>query len=322
MQENRSQTVIAIIVLSSFLVGYGVVTWPEPKPQPPQPPELAKLVFWKFVDEEGNNAMPVGRKFKPDNARVNPWAMEGSYGSLFGFDGMSRATVCYPRNIRREQWKHLRDKTKRLPPMFIRKAARNVALGKPVTATRVPFGKMQTLTDGDIHCISADYVFSLTAEEAEGYDIDSPSAIMIDLGSEYDVEAIAVWHNYKRPVIYEGVIVQVSTDKDFAPGKTTTIFNNDYDDFAGFGEGKDKLYPASVYGELIRAGHVAKGLKARYVRVITEGVLNDISSPPAFLEVGVYALPKPIDTKTTEAFLAPMKARRRAAQASAKPVKK
>ena len=322
MQENRSQTVIAIIVLSSFLVGYGVVTWPEPKPQPPQPPELAKLVFWKFVDSNGDNAteMVWGRsrdKPKP-GAIANPWRMEGYY-DINGYysDGPN-----YPRNIRREQWKHLRDKTKRLPPMFIRKAARNVALGKPVTATRVPFGKMQTLTDGDIHCISADYVFSLTAEEAEGYDIDSPSAIMIDLGSEYDVEAIAVWHNYKRPVIYEGVIVQVSTDKDFAPGKTTTIFNNDYDDFAGFGEGKDKLYPASVYGELIRAGHVAKGLKARYVRVITEGVLNDISSPPAFLEVGVYALPKPIDTKTTEAFLAPMKARRRAAQASAKPVKK
>ncbi len=213
-------------------------------------------------------------------------------GTPCAVQGIIKATVAYPDNITPEQKSHLRKADYRRPAFMVRKGIRNVAMGKPVVANKEAFGDLKTVTDGSIDCSTTDMVLKLTGDPAEGADEDEAPAVTVDLGKEYDVEAICVWHNYKRPIVFENIVVQVSAEKNFPEGKTTTIFNNDYEDMLGFGEGEDMLFPASVWGELIRVGAMGKGQKVRYVRVYTEGVLNDLSSMPAFLEVGVYARPK------------------------------
>ncbi len=207
------------------------------------------------------------------------------------YDSVTRPSplVAYPDNIKPEQMPYLRLRGTGRPPLMVRKGVVNVAAGKLATSNKITFGKIDTLTDGNIECATTDLVLKLTAEPAAGFDEDESSWVTVDLGREYDVEAICVWHNYKRPTIYEGVIVQISTDKDFTAAKTETVFNNDYEDMAYLGAGRNKLYPASFRGELIRVGAMGVGRRARYVRVYTDGVLNDFASMPAFLEIGVYA---------------------------------
>ncbi|MBT3277808.1 MAG: hypothetical protein HN909_04160 [Phycisphaerales bacterium] len=239
---------------------------------------------------------------RDEDWKHGPWHMEG----------VSRPTICYPDNIKPEQQKRMRPRAWRLPLMMVRKGVRNVARGKTSTANkkRMGLGKLTVLTNGAVACDTLEQVFMLTDEAAEGHDEDEIPAVTVDLGAEYDVEAVCVWHNYRRPIIYEGVVVQVSTDKNFPddPAKTQIIFNNDYHDDVGFGKGEDLLYCASMYGELMRAGPMGKGRKARYVRVYTYGVLNDFSSYPAFLEIGVYALPKKLDVQQARQHIVQAKA--------------
>ncbi len=248
--------------------------------------QLVKLVFYKYIMDNHDNATKRDEKTKIDEClpggKPNDWTL----------DGMTKATVAYPDNIKAEQWAHIRDAKFKRDAFWVNKGVVNVAKGKLVTANKVVFGEITTVTDGDINCVATDFVFKLTGEDAEGEEEDVTPAVTVDLGKDYEVEGICVWHNYKRPIIFENIVVQISTDKNFPEDKTTTIFNNDYEDMIGFGEGKNKLFPASVWGELIRVGKEGSGQKARYVRVYTEGVLNDFSSMPAFLEVGVYARPE------------------------------
>lgn len=248
--------------------------------------QLVKLVFYKYIFDNHENATDYKPKTKEYKCKP------GGKPNIWTFDGMTVASPDYPKNIKDEQWPHIRGKKFSRGAFWVRTGVVNVAKGKPVFATKESFGDITSVVDGDINCLTSDRVFKLSMDAAEGFDENAPMAVIVDLGKEYDVEGICVWHNYRRPTIYEQVVIQVSTDRDFPEGKTKTLFNNDFDDMYGFGEGTDLLFPASVWGELVRVGKKGTGLKARYVRVCTEGILNDFSSLPAFLEVGVYARPE------------------------------
>jgi hypothetical protein len=78
--------------------------------------------------------------------------------------------------------------------------------------------------------------------------------------------------------------VQVSDDKDFKTG-VTTLFNNDHDNTAGLGAGKDMAYVETSEGKLVDA----KGVKARYVRLYSNG--NTTSELNHYVEVEVFGQP-------------------------------
>jgi hypothetical protein len=79
-------------------------------------------------------------------------------------------------------------------------------------------------------------------------------------------------------------VVQVADDADFITN-VRTLFNNDIDNSAGLGVGKDKHYTETNEGKLIDA----RGVKARYVRLYSRGNTSDDLNH--YIEVAVYATP-------------------------------
>ena len=99
-----------------------------------------------------------------------------------------------------------------------------------------------------------------------------------------------VWHFHKQPRIYFDVVIQAANDPDFVK-QVTTIFNNDIDNSAGLGVGKDKHYVETSEGKLIDA----KGVQARYVRLYSNG--NNNNDLNHYIEVEVYGTPVSEKTK-------------------------
>jgi len=90
-----------------------------------------------------------------------------------------------------------------------------------------------------------------------------------------------VWHFHKQARVYFDVVVQVADDADFLTN-VRTIYNNDHDNAAGLGAGKDLNYVETSEGRLIDA----KGVEARFVRLYSNG--NNINALNHYVEVEVY----------------------------------
>lgn len=158
------------------------------------------------------------------------------------------------------------------PPL----GSENVALGKRVCSSHSEpiIGKLTMITDGDKEAADRSFI------ELE----PGVQHVSIDLEDEYEICAIAVWHYYRGKRVYFDVIVQVSDDSNFCDN-IRTIFNNDHDNSAGFGEGEDKNYVETYRGKLIDA----KGIRGRYVRLHSNGnTSNDLNH---YIEVEVYGRP-------------------------------
>ena len=152
----------------------------------------------------------------------------------------------------------------------------NVAREKPITASddEPIVGELEQVTDGDKKGSDGSYV-----ELGPGR-----QWVQIDLGGDYGIYAIFVWHYHGEARVYRDVVVQVADDADFITN-VRTVYNNDYDNSAGLGIGKDKEYFETYEGRLINA----KGVKARYVRLYTKGnTANDMNH---YTEVEVYGKP-------------------------------
>ena len=152
----------------------------------------------------------------------------------------------------------------------------NLALKKKVTSSKAPFsGSLDLVTDGD-------------KEAKEGTAVELLPRlqwIQIDLGSTRPLSYLVFWHFHMVPVVCHDVIVQVSDDPAFVEG-VKTLFNNDQDNSAGLGIGKDREYFETNEGRLVDA----KGAKARYVRLYSRGsTFNDKLN--RYTEVEVYGLP-------------------------------
>ena len=149
----------------------------------------------------------------------------------------------------------------------------NVAAGKPVTASDdfPVIGDVEMVTDGD-------------KEGADGSYVDlGPflQYVTIDLEDTYEIYAVVAWHFHKQGRAYIDVVVQIADDPDFTTN-VRTIFNNDHDNSAGLGVGEDWHYVETAEGKLIEA----KGEKARYVRLYSDGNSSDDSTH--YIEVEVY----------------------------------
>lgn len=159
------------------------------------------------------------------------------------------------------------------PPFLVPAGTANVAYKKPVTSSdeQPVIGELSLITDGD-------------KDASEGSFVElGPKLqyVTIDLKNDYALYAIVVWHYHKQAVVYHNVIVQVAEDPDFITN-VQTVFNNDIDNSAGRGVGKDMSYVETAEGKLIDA----KGVRGRYVRLYSRGsTANELNH---YIEVEVY----------------------------------
>jgi hypothetical protein len=162
-------------------------------------------------------------------------------------------------------------------PFLAPKGTTNVAFGKPVTCVSDPepiIGQISYITDGD-------------KEASDGSNVElGPflQNIVIDLGADYEIYAILVWHFHKNERVYFDVIAQLAGDSDFIEN-VTTVFNNDIDNSAGMGTGTDMHYVETNEGKLIDA----KGSRGRYVRLYSNG--NNNNELNHYIEVEVWGKP-------------------------------
>jgi hypothetical protein len=162
------------------------------------------------------------------------------------------------------------------PIPLVPKGTINLALHKKVTSSAPPFsGSLDLVTDGDKE-----------ARDDSSVELKPRLQwIQIDLGATSPLYYIVVWHAHLEPIVYHAVVVQVSDDPKFIDG-VTTLFNNDQENVAMLGIGKDKEYFETSEGKLVDA----KGIKARYVRLYSKG--STFHDPlNRYTEVEVYGLP-------------------------------
>jgi hypothetical protein len=154
-----------------------------------------------------------------------------------------------------------------------------VSLNKPVSSSDEEpiIGEIAYVTDGDKEAADGSYVELGPMQQY----------VTIDLEKQCEIYAIVVWHYHKQPRVYFDVVVQVSDDPDFVTG-VTTVFNNDIDNSAGLGVGKDMHYVETAEGELIDC--LSQGSpKGRYVRLYSNG--NNSNDLNHYIEVDVYGKP-------------------------------
>ncbi len=185
------------------------------------------------------------------------------------------AFIGTPQNLPEWAQREMTD-SKPQPVLKIPAGCTNVALGKPVTASGASLNgvDLAVVTDGNKEGEAGRYV-----ELAPG-----PQWFQIDLKQPYAIYAIAVWRYHQNTRVFHGVVVQVSDDKDFLSG-VTTLFNNDATNADGQGVGKDKEFVDRREGQRIDA----KGVKARYVRLYSNG--NTADEENQLEEVEVYGVP-------------------------------
>ena len=159
------------------------------------------------------------------------------------------------------------------PPFLVPVGTTNVAFRKPVSSSDEDpiIGELEMITDGDKEAADGSYVeLGLSLQQAT-----------INLEAMHEIYAIIVWHYHKQPQVYFDVVVQVADDSDFITN-IKTLFNNDIDNSAGFGIGKNMHYTETNEGKLIDA----KGVNAHYVRLYSNG--NSANDLNHYIEVEVY----------------------------------
>ncbi len=162
------------------------------------------------------------------------------------------------------------------PAFYAPAGAVNLAAGKPVSSTDdMPIiGELDMITDGDKEAADGSYV------ELGPF----LQHVTIDLEQQAEIYAVLVWHYHKQARVYFDVIVQTADDADFITN-VQTLFNNDIDNSAGLGIGKDMHYVETNEGKLIDA----KAVKGRYVRFYSNGSnANDLNN---YIEVEVWGKP-------------------------------
>ncbi len=158
-------------------------------------------------------------------------------------------------------------------PLYAPKGVENLAAGAPVTASQMRplIGNLEQITDGE-------------KTGSDGYFIEMATGlqyVQLDLGEMRELFALAVWHFHMEPRVYFDVVVRVAEDPDFITN-VRTLFNNDHDNSAGFGVGKEKEYIETYEGKLMPVQDV----RARYVRLYSRG--NTSNELNHYIEVEVY----------------------------------
>ncbi len=162
------------------------------------------------------------------------------------------------------------------PPLMAPRGVELVSKGKPVTSSDTDpiIGSIKLITDGDNSADEGAYV-----ELGPGV-----QWVQVDLKQNCEIWGILVWHYHANARVYHDVLVQVADDPDFIKN-VRTLFNNDHDNSAGLGLGRDKEFWETYEGKLVEAN----GATARYVRLFSKGSTADDQNH--YVEVEVYAKP-------------------------------
>jgi hypothetical protein len=141
-------------------------------------------------------------------------------------------------------------------PFYAPAGAKNIALGRPVSSTddEPVIGDHEMVTDGDKEATDGSYV------ELGPF----PQSVTIDLGAQYNIYAVLFWHYHKQARIYYDVVVQVADDPDFFTN-VRTLFNNDRDNSAGQGIGKNLHYTETNEGKLIDQDEISPKMLRPYI---------------------------------------------------------
>ena len=158
-------------------------------------------------------------------------------------------------------------------PIFVPAGVKLLSVDKKVTSSDPEpiIGDLTLVTDGDKEHDAATVVE--LAPKVQW--------VQVDLGAEHTLYAACVWHYHGEPRVYRDVICQVSNDPDFIDG-VVTVFNNDHDNSAKLGKGKDKEYIETNEGRPF----AINGVKARYVRFYSNG--NTSNEMNHYTEVDIY----------------------------------
>lgn len=178
-----------------------------------------------------------------------------------------------PRNITSANLETPEETKARSEPLMVPAGLEIISKGKPVTSSdEAPIiGELELITDGDKAGVDGTFV-----ELAPG-----KQWVQIDLGEESEVHAVVIWHYHTQARVYRDVVAQLGDDPDFL-GNTVTLFNNDNDNSAGLGVGKDKEWIETNIGRVIDA----KGAKGRYLRLYSnQNTSNDMNH---YVEVEVW----------------------------------
>lgn len=159
------------------------------------------------------------------------------------------------------------------PPFYVPKGTVLLSKGKSITSTDdFPIiGEIDMINDGDKEASDGSFV------ELGPF----VQHITVDLEKMSEIYAIVLWHFHKQPRVYFDVVVQTADDAEFTKN-VQTLFNNDHDNSAGLGVGKDMHYIETAEGRLIDA----KGVHGRYVRFYSNG--NSDNDLNHYIEVEIY----------------------------------
>lgn len=160
-----------------------------------------------------------------------------------------------------------------IPEIMVPKGTVNIAAEKTVTSSDdfPVIGELEYLTDGDKDGADGSYV-----ELGPGV-----QWVQVDLGDKKTIYAIAFWHYHAQARAYRDVVIQVADDADFIEN-VQTLFNNDHDNSAGLGVGKDKEYIETNKGKLVDT----KGIQGQFVRLYSNGSTG--SDMNHYIEVEVF----------------------------------
>lgn len=162
------------------------------------------------------------------------------------------------------------------PRLAVPEGTALLSSGKPVTASDdfTIIGELDYVTDGD-------------KEAGEGYYVevvDGLQWVQIDLEATFHIDAVWVWHFHSQRRAYHDVVIQVSDDPTFESG-VTTLYNNDFDNSAGLGQGSESPYIESRFGLLVDG----EGQTGRYVRLYSDG--STANQMNHYTEVEVFGRP-------------------------------
>lgn len=167
-----------------------------------------------------------------------------------------------PQELRTPNLEPARKVGEKRPPVMVPEGLKNLAKGKEVTSSdsEPVVGELEFVTDG-------------VKEGTEGSYVElSPGKqwVQIDLGKQSEIYAIVMWHYHSQARVYRDIVVQSADDPDFITN-VKTLFNNDHDNSAGLGVGKDKDYIETYEGRPF----AVPGVKGRYVRFWSNGNTSD-----------------------------------------------
>ncbi|MCF7847673.1 MAG: discoidin domain-containing protein [Kiritimatiellales bacterium] len=176
-----------------------------------------------------------------------------------------------PKNVKTKNLE--RPGTQRVTTMMAPAGTVNLAKDKAVESSDAfpVIGELSYVVDGDKEGADGSYV-----ELGPGV-----QWVQVDLGAAHDIYGISFWHFHSEGRVYRDVVIQVADDKDFITN-VQTVFNNDHDNSAGLGVGKDKEYVETNKGRLVEA----KNVKGRFVRLYSNGSTS--TDMNHYIEVEVF----------------------------------